>query len=102
MRALAVIALLIGACSQPAKEPATGTPPPASTPAAQKETRSIGSATMTADGTLKLMLRAEGGGAVGDALLVYPKGHKEYDNILRHLGGLKPGETKPVPPFPSK
>jgi membrane-bound lytic murein transglycosylase B len=61
---------------------------------------SIGSATMKADGTIQLMLRAEGGGAVGDALLVYPKTHPKYEYVLKHLGGLKPGQSKPVPPFP--
>ncbi|MCU0700075.1 MAG: hypothetical protein MUC96_26505 [Myxococcaceae bacterium] len=64
-------------------------------------TASIGSATMQADGTLELMLRAEGpGGMVGDALVRYPPTHPEYQTVLAHLGGLKPGESKPVPPFP--
>ena len=64
--------------------------------------RSIGSATMTADGTIILDLRAEGpGGTTGDARLVYPRGHRQYDKILEHLGGLRAGETKPVPPFDS-
>lgn len=90
------------------KTPPTGATTPASAPAAapaaKKEApRSIGSATMTADGTIKLMLRAESAsGAVGDALIVYPRGHAKYDYVLKHLGGLKPGESKPVPPFPPK
>ncbi len=67
----------------------------------EKAPESIGSATMKQDGTIVLTLRASGpGGAVGDAQVVYPKTHAEYGNILKHLGGLKPGETKPVPPFP--
>lgn len=62
---------------------------------------SIGKAWMERDGTIVLQLRAEGpGGAVGDALLRYPANHREYDRVMRHLGGLKPGETKPVPPWP--
>lgn len=62
---------------------------------------SIGVATMEADGTIVLMLRAEGPGAArGDARITYPRGHKEYDSVLQHLGGLKPGESKPVPPWP--
>ena len=62
--------------------------------------KSIGGATMTEDGTIILDLRAEGpGGAVGDARLTYPPTHKEYRNILAHLGGLRPGEKKPVPPW---
>ncbi len=56
---------------------------------------------MAADGTISLQLRAEGpGGAVGDALLVYPPSHPQYREILAHLGGLSPGESKPVPPWP--
>ena len=63
--------------------------------------KSIGQATMAPDGTIILDLRAEGpGGAVGDARLIYPRTHKDYESILKHLGGLKPGETKPVPPWP--
>ncbi|MEW5738487.1 MAG: lytic murein transglycosylase [Myxococcota bacterium] len=68
-----------------------------------KPSASIGSATMTADGAIQLMLRAEGpGGAEGDALITYPKSHPQYAEILKHLGGLKPGQSKPVPPFPEK
>ena len=61
----------------------------------------IGTASMQPDGTILLDLRATGpGGARGDARLAYPPGHRDYDMILRHLGGLRPGENKPVPPFP--
>ncbi len=63
----------------------------------------IGSATMKEDGTILLQLRAEGpGGIRGDALLTYPPGHPEYKKILKHLGGLRPGEEKPVPPWPAE
>jgi hypothetical protein len=56
---------------------------------------------MQPDGTILLQLRAEGpGGAVGDALLTYPPSHKDYAKIVKHLGGIKPGESKPVRPFP--
>jgi hypothetical protein len=56
---------------------------------------------MEADGTVVLYLRAEGvGGSIGDARLVYAPTHKDYRKILEHLGGLKPGERKPVPPWP--
>lgn len=62
---------------------------------------SIGQASMKPDGTIVLQLRAEGpGGAVGDGLVTYPKSDPKYDSVLKHLGGLKPGQTKPVPPFP--
>jgi hypothetical protein len=64
---------------------------------------SIGSATMEADGTIVLMLRAEGeGGMIGDAMFSYPPGHERYQRTLDHLGGLEPGQTKPVPPWPDE
>ncbi len=56
---------------------------------------------MEADGTLILMLRATGpGGMVGDSRLVIPPNDPRYRDYLKHIGGLKPGETKPVPPWP--
>lgn len=61
---------------------------------------SIGSAFMRPDGTLELLLRAtDGGGLVGDARLVYPPAHPKYGEILKHLGEMKPGDTRPVPPW---
>ena len=61
----------------------------------------IGKASMWPDGTIQLQLRAEdGSGTMGDALLTYPKDHPKYEMILDHLGGLRPGEEKPVRPFP--
>jgi len=59
----------------------------------------VGTAVMEADGTLRLSLRAGGGGAVGDAQFVYAPDHPQYRSILAHLGGLRPGEEKPVPPW---
>jgi len=71
------------------------------TVATNPEKTSIGSATMEEDGTIVLQLRAEGSeGPIGDALLRYPPNHPEYNNILRHLGGLKKGAVKQVPPWP--
>ena len=55
---------------------------------------------MATDGTIILDLVARTGGAAGQGQLTYPPGHPRYDAILRHLGGLRPGEEKPVPPFP--
>ena len=66
-------------------------------------TDSIGSATMKEDGTIVLQLRAEGpNGITGDALLTYPPDHADYRKILDHVGGLEPGQEKPVPPFPDE
>ena len=61
----------------------------------------IGMATMEKNGTIILDLRAEDPkGAVGIGRLVYPPTHRQYKDILAHLGGLRPGERKPVPPWP--
>lgn len=65
------------------------------------EVPSIGVAQMRDDGTIVLYLRATGpGGVIGTGLLEYPPAHPRYQEVLRHLGGLKPGEVKPVPPWP--
>ncbi|CAH0228081.1 hypothetical protein [Roseomonas sp. CECT 9278] len=60
----------------------------------------IGTARMEQDGTIVVDLVAREGAAVGHGRLVYPPGHPDHGMILRHLGGLRPGEVKPVPPFP--
>lgn len=66
------------------------------------EQRMIGTATMDAEGTISLQLRAEtDAGETGDALLVYRKGDPNYDAVLKHLSGLAPGKEVPVPPFPT-
>ena len=81
-------------------QPAASAPPPGAGATGSAAGASIGVATMEPDGTIVLDLRAEGPGVMGDAQLRYPKSHAEYANVLKHLGGLKPGESKPVPPFP--
>ena len=95
-----------------AAEEASGSPTPTPTPTGETGTtspgcveptneNSIGSATMEADGTIVLMLRAEGeGGLIGDAMFSYPPGDPHYQETLDHLCGLEPGQSKPVPPWP--
>jgi hypothetical protein len=56
---------------------------------------------MTHDRTIILDLRAVcPGGIVGDARLIYQPTDPQYADILKHLGGLRPGEVKEVPPWP--
>ena len=63
----------------------------------------IGMATMQPDKTVILDLRAEGNkGMVGHGRLTYPPSHPQYRKILDHLGGLTPGESKPVKPWPDQ
>lgn len=75
---------------------------PQNNPQAKPEAKpSIGSATMLADRTIVLHLRAEGPkGEMGDASFSYPPTHAQYQSILKHIGGLEPGQSKPVPPWP--
>ena len=35
----------------------------------------------------------------GEGRFRYAPDHPRYQAVLRHLGGLRPGETKPVPPW---
>lgn len=62
---------------------------------------SIGTATMEADGTIVLRLIARGpGGIIGHGMLRYPPTDPKYRDILAHIGLLRPGESKSVPPWP--
>ena len=63
---------------------------------------SIGTARMEADGTLVLLLRASTAGATGEGRFAYPPSHPQYRKILEHVGPIKPGEEKPVAPFPDE
>jgi hypothetical protein len=98
------IVLAIGATLAASTCPASSIRPFSSTTlhrVAATEAASIGVATMGTDGTIELRLRATGpGGMVGEGFLTYPPSDSHYAEILRHLGGLKPGETKSVPPWP--
>ena len=61
---------------------------------------SIGMATIQGDGAVVLLLRAEGPGTiVGDGQVTYRSSDPTYQEVLAHLGGLKPGQSKPVPPW---
>jgi len=62
---------------------------------------SIGSARMLKDGTIVLNLRAVSKGRIGEAQFRVEPSDPSYKNTLDHVEGLKPGEVKPVPPWPS-
>jgi hypothetical protein len=60
---------------------------------------SIGVATMTPDGVITLRLSSRSAGMIAEGLLSYPPDHPKYDEVRQHLGGMRPGESKPVPPW---
>ena len=63
----------------------------------------IGVATIEEDGTIVLMLRAEGeDGKIGDAQFRYPPTDKDYSMIKAHVGPIPKGGSVPVKPFPDR
>ena len=59
-------------------------------------TGSIGMAVMARDGTITLSLHSPDG---AEGVLAYHKSDPQYARILSHIGGIRPGEHKSVPPF---
>jgi hypothetical protein len=60
---------------------------------------SIGDAWLEKDGSITLRLRSTSDGQHLDGTFTYKPSDKDYGDVLKHLGGLKPGEIKPVPPW---
>ncbi|HEY9756609.1 MAG TPA: hypothetical protein V6C97_15685 [Oculatellaceae cyanobacterium] len=60
----------------------------------------IGEAWLDDDGSITLHLFCTSDGAPAQAMLTYKTTDEQYESILEHLGGLNPGEKKPVRPFP--
>jgi hypothetical protein len=60
---------------------------------------SIGSADMAADGTITLRLRSLSPNPIAEGVLTYAPDDPQYEDIKQHLGGIAPGETKPVKPW---
>jgi hypothetical protein len=101
-RPILLVAAGLSACTPSSNPPIKAQPVDAG--AASAAPKSIGAARMLADGTITLQLRAEdpASGAIGDAFFTYPPTHPEYQKILEHLGPMKPGDQRPVPPWPEK
>ncbi len=69
-------------------------------PEAGGAAESVGVAVCKPDGTIEMMLRAKGPkGEIGEAMKVYKPADPKYAGIVAHLGGIKPGQSKPIPPF---
>ena len=60
---------------------------------------SVGRAKMAADGTITLQLRSLWPDPIAESELVFAPDDPQYEEIKHHLGGIEPGESKPVPPF---
>ncbi len=60
---------------------------------------SIGTATMTDDGTITLRLRSLWPNPVAEGVLTYAPDDPQYEDMKRHVGGLEKGQSKPLPPF---
>lgn len=60
---------------------------------------SIGTALMSADGTITLNIRSPQPGSPIDGVLALHRRDPNYARVLSHLGGLQPGDKKPVPPW---
>ena len=62
---------------------------------------SIGTASMEPDGTIVLRLITQRqNGPLGEGVLRYAPSDPQYHEILDHVGPIKPGETRPVAPWP--
>ena len=78
------------------------TPPGISLDDLDEPPRSVGTARMEADGTLRLMFRTETpSGMIGEAVKIVRPDDKDYAMFVRHLGGIRPGEGASIPPFPA-
>jgi hypothetical protein len=66
----------------------------------------IGDAKMLEDGTIIINLRRTADGINVSGIIKYPINNRDYKEVLDHLGGMRPGETKLVPawddPAPEK
>ena len=72
--------------------------PPSPPPHVANFNDSVGSITMLPDGTILCRYRA----AVPDevileGVIIYKPDAPGYEGLLRFIGGLKPGESKPMP-----
>ena len=62
--------------------------------------KSIGMARMLTDGTIMIGVGGSESSDHAQAVLTLKPGDTQYQPVLDHVGGLKPGETKPIPPWP--
>ena len=67
----------------------------------EQEERTIGTATLQPDGTIRLFLVAVADdGTRGEAMIVVGPDEERYQSIRDHLGDMQPGDSVFVKPFP--
>lgn len=93
MRAL-MLGLALGACGCGRGAPAPESRADGGASMLTPQRTIIGTARMREDGTIVLDLRHPW------MHQEYPPGHPRHASIVEHVGGLRPGEEKAVPPWP--
>lgn len=60
----------------------------------------LGTAAMADDGSITISLDRKLNGKRAEEMIRYPTSDPAYRQIIEHVGGLKPGESKPVLSWP--
>jgi hypothetical protein len=60
---------------------------------------SVGTAQMSAAGVITLRLKSLWPEPRAESELTYEPDDPQYEEIKHHLGGISPGESKPIPPL---
>jgi hypothetical protein len=93
-------ALVLSACAHQAPPPVR-TASIAPKPALPKPIdRSIGKATMLADGTIVMEMKTTTDMGGGPMIQRIKPADTQYAMVVKRLGGLKPGQTKPFETYP--
>lgn len=71
-------------------------PPAIETISVKYNRKIIGDATMEEGGTIRIRVRMEDHGLVGESLTRHKPGDPDYAKVLAHLPDLKPGVFVPV------
>jgi hypothetical protein len=70
-------------------------------PVPEKPQPSVGIATMQPDGSIAVRVKISPRSDQEAVLVLYP-GDATYERMIEHVGGLMPGESKPIPPWPDQ
>ena len=66
-----------------------------------QKSKHVGLARSEEDGTIRLnLVTQDDAGRRGEATIVVVPGDDDYEDTVTHLGGIAPGESKPIPPWP--